>query len=122
MEHIETEKKFIIGCCCIKKFEIKKRCKICNKVHRNIKNEYCNDCRIKINELRNQKEIDKQNIKKINEFSQKIVNIGIYKNKNLKWSEVVNKNYKWCDFISNFLIQQHPIINFFSVSICSTNQ
>jgi hypothetical protein len=36
----------VIGNCCIKKFDLQGRtCEICNAVHRNRKDNYCNDCR-----------------------------------------------------------------------------
>ena len=36
----------VLGNCCIKKLDLQgRRCSICNDVHRNIKDNYCNTCR-----------------------------------------------------------------------------
>lgn len=46
--HVRSNKNqntLVIGSCCIRKFEIKKRCDRCNKEHRNKKDNYCSSCR-----------------------------------------------------------------------------
>ena len=47
----ETKEIQIIGSCCIKKFGLQgKTCSRCNKVHKNRSDNYCNDCRVIIQE------------------------------------------------------------------------
>ena len=52
IRHIEDETEWILGSCCIKKFckMWGKTCDRCFKKHKNIKDNYCNDCRIIIAE------------------------------------------------------------------------
>ena len=43
----ETKDIKIIGNCCIKKFGLQgKTCSLCNAIHKNRKDNYCNDCRV----------------------------------------------------------------------------
>jgi len=39
----------VIGNCCIKKFDLQgRRCQMCDAVHKNRKDNYCNECRVKV--------------------------------------------------------------------------
>lgn len=48
--HIETKKVLVIGNCCIKHFQIKKRCSDCKRVHKRTKSNICNECEKQIKE------------------------------------------------------------------------
>lgn len=109
--HSETKKVLVIGNCCIKHFQIKKKCSECKKVHRRTKNNLCIDCDIK--HKTENKEKDNLISTKLNFGKYKGFSIGyvyendldylnwIYKNfdKNKKHKTNSNKIYEYLNLI-----------------------
>jgi hypothetical protein len=52
----------VIGNCCIKKFDLQgRKCQMCDAVHKNRKDNYCNDCRIIVAKEKQKKKWKMQN-------------------------------------------------------------
>lgn len=110
-----------VGSCCVKKFDIKKRCDRCNTEHKNRKDNYCEACRIAIKneeverqvlerqllaQERQKKEIERQmrrnemllnNIIDEDEIKNERITFGKYQGRT--WESVYNDKpeyVKWC--------------------------
>lgn len=92
--YITNDKIFVvIGNCCIKKFIPKDKqgrtCKMCRKSHRNRKNNYCNECRIKHGDfIKNEKEVNRG-----------IWRGGAYRNKPTHINKIVCENPQYVNHI-----------------------
>ena len=92
IQHVINKKIFIVGTCCIKRFNIKKLCITCNKPHNRRKFIECVECDPPfINPYYS------QFYETPREKNKNIINFGKYKNKTIEYVYQNDKSYiLWC--------------------------
>lgn len=101
IQNILTNEIIVVGNCCIKKFNIKKKCIQCQNTHNRTKYNICIDCEFEIKiKVKKQKELNKENLKlqkEIYKYDNKILKFGKYKFKTYKYVYDNDLNYiEWC--------------------------
>jgi hypothetical protein len=94
VKNIITNEVFVIGSVCIDRFikdGKKRRCEICNSIHRNTKDNKCKICRITFKQ-------------ELLESNNQIVNFGKYKNKSFDY--VIKNDIGYCKWINNVCLNE----------------
>lgn len=94
IRHIETKKILVVGNCCINKFQIKKKCSLCQSIHKRFKSHICTTCE-KVEKFKS-KEAIKQ-FKELEKIKKRKVLFGKYKS--LTIHEVYDRDlnyFNWC--------------------------
>ena len=103
--HIETKKVLVIGNCCIKHFQIKKKCSDCKKVHKRTKSNNSNECEKQI------KEKDKILSTKLNFGKYKGFSIGYVEQNDINYLKWVYENF---NINNNYKSNSQKVYNYYS--------